>query len=86
MAARVFTPLVVVDMCLDQLVDAIRDLCIFRFDGFCHSSGMIEDAIDELSSCCAVINLTPNSFWSEVDGAAGYDASLKQKAEKDPNI
>ena len=84
MAARVLKSLVVVDMCLDQLVDAIRNLCLFGFDEFRHGSPVVEDLIDELSSYRAVINSTPKSFWSEVEGAADYDVSLKKKAEKNP--
>ena len=76
MAARVLNPLVAVDMCSDQLVNVIRDLSFFGFDEFCHNSGMIEDLIDELSSHCAVIDSTPKSLWSEVEGAAEYHASL----------
>ena len=56
MAARVLKSLVVVDMCLDQLVDAIRNLCLFGFDEFRHDSPVVEDLIDELSSYRAVIN------------------------------
>ena len=55
-------------MCSDQLVDAIRDLCLFGFDGFHLSIGMTEDLTDELSSYRAVINSTTKSFWSEVEG------------------
>ena len=43
---------------------------------------MIEDLIDELSSYCVIVNSIPKSFWSDVEGAAEYDASLKKKAEK----
>ena len=71
-------------MCLDQLVGTIRDLCPFGFNEFRHSSSMIEDLIYELSSYCTVINSTPKSFWSGIEGAASYDASLKKKAEKNP--
>ena len=86
MAAQVLNPLVAVDMCSDQLVDAIRDLSLFGYDDFRPSSGMIEDLIDELSLYRAVVKSSPKSFWSEVEGAADYDVSLKKKAEKDPNI
>ena len=66
MAAQVFIPLVVTDMCSDQMVDALRDLRLFGFNEFHLSRGIIEDSINELSSYHAVINSTPKSFWSEV--------------------
>ena len=84
MAAQVLNPLVAVDMCSDQLVNAIRDLSLLGFDEFRHSSGVIKDLNDELSTYCAVVNSIPESFWSEVEGAAEYNVSLKKKAEKNP--
>ena len=83
MAARVFNPLVMVDMYSDQLVDAIRDLYLLVFNEFRLSSCMIEDLIDELSSYSYrdVINPTPKFFWSEVKEVASFDATKEEGRE-----
>ena len=84
MAAQVFNPLVVADMCLYQMVDAPKDLYFFGFDGSPLGYGTIGNVNNGLSSYRAIINSTPKSFWFEVEGVDDYDASLKKKAEKDP--
>ena len=66
MATLVFNPLVESDMCSDQMVDILRDLCLLGFNEFCLGRGIIDNLIDELSSYRAVINPAPKYFWSEV--------------------
>ena len=45
---------------------------------------MIEDLIDEISSYRDVVNSTPKSFWSEVEGAAEYNASIEKRQKRIP--
>ncbi len=83
-AARVLNPLVAAEMDNVQMRDAIKDLELFGFDEFRPNNGILKDLRAEIPVYCAVIAATEESFWSQVEGAAEYDAALEKKAEKDP--
>ena len=49
---------------------------LFGFDEFRHGRGIIEDLIKELPKYRAVVEATTKCYWSELEGAAAYDAKL----------
>ena len=84
MGARVLNPLVAVNMGMEEMTDAIKDLSYFGFDEFRAGHGIIKDIIGEVPIYLAIIESTSTSFWSEVDGAEEYDAALKKKNDHNP--
>ena len=84
MAARVFNPLCAVGMNKAAMIDAIKSLFLFGFDEFRHGRGIIEDLVKELPKYRAVVEATTECYWSEMEGAAAYDAKLRKQAEKNP--
>jgi len=75
-------PLVAVDMSNEELIDALKELSNFGFDEF--RAAAIQDLIDEIPQYRAAIDSTSKSFWSDVEGAAKYDADLNKKQENNP--
>ena len=84
MASRVFNPFCVAGMDKEAMVDAIKSLHLFGFDEFRHGRGIIKDIIKELAKYRAVVEATPECYWSELEGAEAYDAKLLKQAEKNP--
>ena len=66
------------------MVDATKELHLFGIAEFRPGCGILEDLVEELPVYHAIIDVTLQSFWSAVQGAANHDASLKKKAKKDP--
>ena len=84
-AARVLNPLVVSAMSQEQIKDTIKDLKHFKFDEFCPKHGIIERLLREVPSYLAVIESTPESFWTTMEGAERYEMALQKKKQKDPS-
>ena len=66
----------------EELADTLRDLTMLEFDKF--RPVAMQDLIDEIPKYGDAINLTPDCFWSSVDGAEKYDLDLMKKKEKEP--
>ena len=66
------------------MVDTIKSLHLFGFDEFRHGHGNIEDIIKELVKYRAVVEATPECYWSKLEGAEAYDTKLLKQAEKNP--
>jgi hypothetical protein len=83
--ARALNPLVAKDMNATEIEDCLRDLFkAFDFDEFRKASDLLNDCFEEVPVYVAKLRSTPESFWSEVEGAAEYDKQLEKKAQRDP--
>ena len=83
-AAHVLNPLAAPFMGLCQMKDAIKDLRKFQLDEFCPGHGILDSMAEEIPSYLPLIESTPDSFWTSVEGAKEYWEMLKEKRANDP--
>ena len=72
-------------MTCDEIESCLKDLfSSFDFDEFRDASNLLNDIKTEIPRYIAQLHSTPNSFWSNVEGAADYDKKLERKARANP--
>ena len=80
----ILNPLVTKDTHKEETTDALKDLT-HMYDDFFAGHGIVDGLIDGMPKYRAVIDSTSDSFSSEPEGAAEYDAALKKNTKKRSN-
>lgn len=85
MGARALYYFAAKDMTVTEIKDCLRDMFeAFDFDEFRSANNLLADCIDEIPKYLAKLHSTPETFWSEVEGAEEYDAKLERQKQQDP--
>ena len=79
MGARALYCFAAKDMTVTEITDCLRLRGMFEafdFDEFRSANNLLSDCIAEIPKYLAKLRSTPETFWSEVEGAEEYDANL----------